>query len=1012
MGVYAYASNEENFDSMGLVGELLCTKCEHDEVGNGYSDLTIVHPIDPAGKWRALAGGNIVKAPTEVRETPEINMSNPTTPLRVTTIEWWLVKSGATKDKRYLWSKAADGKKLKLLPGGLKVTVVAKAEIGKTRHKVKTKYGQGYVEVDALEYDVDQTIPDTNTGIELVQSPYKVKDQLFYIDSVKLDLNNVTVKAKHIFYKQIKNAVNFNATKCTIGEAIAGIRSTCLYPNEFTGYTDMGDTRFVIDWRTWNPVKALLDPEQGVIGRWGGQLVRDNFEYYVLRKAGVNRGVRIEYGKNLTGVDYQEDTDAVYTRIVPIGTAKDGSRLYLDGTIWIDSPRINDYPEPSILILECTDCTVGDNMTTAEARAEMRRQSQQKFDEGCDLPDVSLKIKFQALGWTEEYSQFRDLDKCYLFDIISVILKERFGFDIVAEVVRVKTDCMTGEPIEMDVSSLRKKQATISSFQIPTGINGSKLFYATVGAGALGNDVIEAQHIQADSITADLVRAGAITADKLDATTVNAFVVEAVKGKFGEIATGKLTTDELYAEFAKIVTLAVEQINAETISTDHLYAVLADVIALNLKNGNFEAATIQNLMAQVMSIRKGSAGELYIDNLVVTEASIVSGTMGQLVLKNADGRYFEVIVNSDGTIHTVEVTVTEGEFTAGQTATGKKIIETAINIPELDAKKINGAYANIVEIVTEGLNAGKITAAQAFLTSATIPELYATVIRAIGAVLTLKGPAISMVITGVEEGQEVFRADTGGVYANKITSPTVARRVPGGIYSVGANSDFESLSEAFNWLEGAQIAGDIVLKLTRDDPGGMLRGVMGGYDVLITGANLVNYWDTPIAQGATGAPNAQGSGIIATITSAGGLYNRVIYPLGAVDDLGIRGMDILLRTTITWVSGGNPNAIASLGLYSANYGTLYGSEFGAVGSNTDGTVFRVPTDAPRGARLGLALYPMHGIAATVGAAMEFSGLSVEIGTAPYLLLTKCALLAREVYSHYFFGQKFVDIQIM
>ena len=77
------------------------------------------------------------------------------------------------------------------------------------------------------------------------------------------------------------------------------------------------------------PIEALLDPENGFCARWGGELVRDDFELYFLRRAGRNRGARIEYAKNLLGVNMTVSDEQAATVVLPIGEKKDGSELYL-----------------------------------------------------------------------------------------------------------------------------------------------------------------------------------------------------------------------------------------------------------------------------------------------------------------------------------------------------------------------------------------------------------------------------------------------------------------------------------------------------------------------------------------------------------------------------------------------------------------------------------------------------------------------------------------------------------
>ena len=66
-----------------------------------------------------------------------------------------------------------------------------------------------------------------------------------------------------------------------------------------------------------------------------------------------------------------------------------------------------------------------------------------------------------------------------------------------------------------------------------------------------------------------------------------------------------------------------------------------------------------------------------------------------------------------------------------------KIVETEADIAELNAGNIRAQTATVASIFTAALTAGKITAAEALISSATIPQLYATSIQAIGNTLDL-----------------------------------------------------------------------------------------------------------------------------------------------------------------------------------------------------------------------------------------------------------------------------------
>ena len=303
-------------------------------------------------------------------------------------------------------------------------------------------------------------------------------------------------------------------------------------------------------------------------------------------------------------------------------------------------------------------------------------------------------------------------------------------------------------------------------------------------------------------------------------------------------------------------------------------------------------------------------------------------------------------------------------------------------------------------IVADNVDIGDLFAA-----TATIDALETMTVKSIedGSALILnkdqirmETPSTVIAIPGGEEGQEVFRADAGGVYADKIESPTVVRRVPGGIYSVGANMDFGSLDEACDWLEGAQITGDITFKLVRAESGATLRGVLGGHNIRILSANLVNYWDAPVASSnVTSAANSSSNGII--LTSTGTLpWQSATYDLGHIGDMGLSGMPITVHCGGFYASGTGAGCILSLRVTSAGFATYETLHETYSADDWTGVIGSYPDDA----RLALTLFQSRGDATAGGAMVEYNDLRIELGgaltglnssvvTVDYLIVTRC-----------------------
>jgi len=506
--VYVYEPDAEDFDCLGLCGPLDMTLCQHTEVANDLSEIEFEHPIDDAGRWSYLLDGYVLKADVPVRTCPEIESGT-----FVTSIETWTVKAAATKAQRYIYSKSSGGSKLKLLKPGDSVYVVAK---GITRYKCKTGKTSGWIAIAAIDYSLTTVIDDDPAAIEAVAPAWSMRPQLFRIYSTKLDNSKVTGKARHISYDLLGNLTTWSgyveATKennPTCITALAGIMDNCIVDNDFEAHTNIADQRVNVAWTRVNPISALLDPDEGLVARYGGELVRDNWDLYVLDEAGVNRGARIEYGRNLTGIECNVDTTGIVTRIMPIGRTKSGGVLELvagtytvdgvsvvipSGAKWVDSTHIADYAVPHVYVLDLADKAKATGTSAAAllaARVVMIRAALAQFAGGCDIPTLSLKVDFLSLGDAVEYAQYKELENIYLYDYVTV-KHSRLAVDALAKVKKRVFDCLLGKFVSSEFNTLRVSldRQPVMSWQIATAaVTQRAIGLGVVSAAAISEEV-------------------------------------------------------------------------------------------------------------------------------------------------------------------------------------------------------------------------------------------------------------------------------------------------------------------------------------------------------------------------------------------------------------------------------------------------------------------------------------------------------------------------------------------
>jgi len=893
--IYVFSSNDNTNDytTMGLVGALTPTECTFKETANGESIVELTHPIDAFGRYTALQRGNILAVPVPVRTTPEIRDGQ-----CVTTVWTYKVKplnqlTSTAQRTLYMW-RFSSAPKVAVLNPGEEITVIYKANEEEPASgeedihpwKAKSKRGEGWIDPDALELVTTHSIEDDPAAIEEIQSPWTVTKQYFRIYETKKTIDEISVTARHISYDLLYNMTRYRmGYEASLQDILDGVLGNCYAEHQFSAYTTLDATQTGNWYDLRNPIDVFLNADDGLCARFGVDLIRDNYNLYFLKNPGINRGVRIQYGKNMTGVDFTSSEDEVATRIVPVGEKADGTKLYLDDEIafpgvlkynsrgntvkelqrrlvqlgysvgstgidgifqwrtenglnafkadaglsqdgiydeathealmealgissqpYIDSEHINDYPIIHVYELKCENCTVGTQedgggkVTEEIARARMRQQVEDLLESGCDLPKIEMSVEFINLGDTEEYKQFRNLENCFLYDYV-IVQHPTMDIDVTAQIMEIEWDCLLDRMVSVEIGSVGKTLANtgITSWQIPNGFSGSKIAGGTIPGGALQSDIISVRHMQAESINTEALQAACVTAVKIAAGAIEAnhISVEAIDAVLANIDTAVIEKAEidwaeiasLAAEIANIakaqiteanideaninwanianLTAAVAQIaEAEianaTIGTaqiDDLNAVVAEIIHAQVATGDFSLAEIENLLANALILEQGSAGSMTITNLIVTQANMLGAVIKNLVIPGVDGKYYEIVVGTDGELSTEEVTVTEGEIEAGELDDGRQIVTTTVNAESINGTSITAQQAILNTILTQALTAGQITAGEALIASATIPTLYTTSIEAIGNSLTFSAnEKIQMIVSNLNGTTEDLTA--------------------------------------------------------------------------------------------------------------------------------------------------------------------------------------------------------------------------------------------------------------
>ena len=537
--ICVYDIGNENFDRNGDA-VLTPISGSHRQIAAGNYDLTMVHPIDPEGKWAHLVPDAIIKAPVpeetienaysglevDVYKTTQATAlrSGPHEPTSISYGAWNPNATYSVGDKVTValwshknyqctyfdgddparnvppynsswWTPIADSTSgdpvLVNLKNGTDLYYVSGPDNG--WYKMSTTYGlEGYIKSDYVTYDRHLTPEETQ--------PRTITTQLFRIRTVTVDTKQmrVTVNAQHVSYDL--NGVLMDTVSIKRkppAQSLAWIESAFMIDYRgmiATNMVENADTDYSAEMSGKNGMFALLDPDQGVVATFDAEFRRDNWDLFVMNKTNTDRGFRIRYANNMIGVNWKVNGDKVITRIVPVAKDADGGELFLTPTKWVDSANISNFPVIRMERLKVNGQVGKDdgsetatNWTETTLRAEMQKQAEARFSvDKVDEIQHEITVDFEMLGDTAEYAELRKLQKVLLYDNVKVI-DERVGLGATVTVTELEYDIVKEKVTALKLTNVQAYNVkNVSGFNVlVNSITGDKL------TDDAGNEIVE-----------------------------------------------------------------------------------------------------------------------------------------------------------------------------------------------------------------------------------------------------------------------------------------------------------------------------------------------------------------------------------------------------------------------------------------------------------------------------------------------------------------------------------------
>lgn len=357
-----------------------------------------------------------------------------------------------------------DQAETEFLTNGDAVIVPSKAYV----HKADN--GDYYLELecslDYLEYVIPQNIIVANTP---------QGDQAFRVFSVQTSRSRIKATCKHLFYDSANYLIlDSYVVDKNCNDALDHLNSAT---DNTSPFITLSDVETVASFRCVR--KSLCEAVQTVLERWGGHLIRDNWNLRIMEEIGEDNGITIQYKKNLKEISVDYDWSDVVTKLLPVG--KDG--LLLDD-LYVSSDVSYEIPFSKTVSFE-QDLNEEDYESEEQYHQalldDLRQQAQIYVNEHC-IPSVNYSLKANVEKITD------------VGDVIEVI-DERLGINITTNVISFVYDCILEQFVEIEFGNFQKKLSDLMS-TISTNIET---------AVVESSQVITSQYEQAIKASQDLI---------------------------------------------------------------------------------------------------------------------------------------------------------------------------------------------------------------------------------------------------------------------------------------------------------------------------------------------------------------------------------------------------------------------------------------------------------------------------------------------------------------------------
>lgn len=286
--------------------------------------------------------------------------------------------------------------------------------------------------------------------------------QAFRISKIQKTKMKIIVKAYHVYYDGKNYLIKDNYV----------FRRACdfalKYLNENTDtkspFNVSSDVTKIESFRCVR--NSLCEAIQTIVEKWGGHIVRDNFNIRIQSQIGRDNGIEIRYAKNLKELTCEASWDNVVTKLLPVGKngillngLNENEDVYITSNVKYELPftkAINfgqDIDEKDFKIDKNNENSKVDTPRYKSALITDLRQKAEKYIKENEKPKVNYTLKAHLDNISD------------IGDVITVI-DERLGINISTTVTAFKYDCILGKYNEIVFGNIKNTASNLIDYVV------------------------------------------------------------------------------------------------------------------------------------------------------------------------------------------------------------------------------------------------------------------------------------------------------------------------------------------------------------------------------------------------------------------------------------------------------------------------------------------------------------------------------------------------------------------